>query len=144
MNTNSTPETQTAKDKDDMCIFGNYGEDDKYNLFTLPVGHVVYVIDKEDGNWTWFEEHIIMTEVQMDAVYSKMTIYTQEGNKYTWEVDAFMTVQGAMAAVEEREAFDMQQRDIKHMNKLIDEKDREINLLNFQIDLNKPKRYPDD
>lgn len=125
MNTNSIPETQTAKAKDEI-IFGS-APVDKYALFTLPVGHVVYVVDKdEDGNWSWFEEHVEMTEVQMDAVYSKMTIYTEEGNKYTFEVDAFMTVQGAMAACEGREIMDLRQRDIEHLNDLIDEKEREV------------------
>ena len=108
----------------DVCIFGNYGEDDKYALFTLPKGHVIYVINKdEDDHWSWFEEHVNMTEGQLSAVYSKMTIYTKEGNKYTWEVDAFMTVQGAMAACESRETFDMQQRDIEHLNEIIDFKE---------------------
>ena len=126
MNTNSIPETQTAIAKDNVYIFGDHAADynDKYALFTLPVGHVVYVVDKdEDGNWSWFEEHVNMTEVQMGPVYSKMIIHTEEGNKYTLEVDAFMTVQGAMAACESRETFDMQQRDIEHLNDIIDFKE---------------------
>ena len=133
MNTNSIPETQTAKASDDVYTFGDRGADynDKYALFTLPVGHVVYVIDKdEDGNWSWFEEHVEMTEVKMDAVYSKMIIYTQEGNEYTLEVDAFMTVHGAIAACDGRELADMQQRDIEHLNEL--------------IDLKEMRPYPDD
>ena len=132
MNTNSTQETQIVKAKDNMYIFGDRAADynDKYALFTLPMGHVVYVVDKEDGRWAWFEEHIIMTETQMDAVYSKMTIYTQEGNKYTMEVDAFMTVQGAIAACDGRELADMQQRDIERLNEL--------------IDLKEMRPYPDD
>lgn len=116
-----------------VYVFGDRAADynDKYVLFTLPVGHVVYVVYKdEDGNWSWFEEHVEMTEVQMDAVYSKMIIYTEEGNKYTMEVDAFMTVQGAMAACESRETFDMQQRDIEHLNDI--------------IDLKEMRPYPDD
>ena len=126
MNTNSTPETQTAKAKDDVYIFGDRAADynDKYALFTLPKGHVIYVINKdEDGNWSWFEEHVNMTEVQLSAVYSRIIIYTEEINRYTLEVDAFMTVQGAMAACESRETFDMQQRDIEHLNELIDFKE---------------------
>ena len=133
MNTNSTQETQIVKAKDDVYLFGDRAADynDKYALFTLPVGHVVYVIDKdEDGNWTWFEEHVEMTEVKMDAVYSKMTVYTQEGNEYTLEVDAFMTVHGAIAACDGRELSDMQQRDIDHLNEL--------------IDLKEMRPYPDD
>lgn len=133
MNTNSIPETQIVKANDDVCIFGDRSADynDKYALFTLPVGHVIYVVDKdEDGNWSWFEEHVEMTEVQLDAVYSKMTIYTQEGNKYTLEVDAFMTVHGAIAACDGRELADMQQRDIEHLNDL--------------IDLKEMRPYPDD
>lgn len=108
----------------DVCIFGNYGEDDKYALFTLPKGHVIYVINKdEDDHWSWFEEHVNMTEVQLSAVYSKIIIYTEEINRYTLEVDAFMTVQGAMAACESRETADMQQRDIEHLNDIIDFKE---------------------
>lgn len=93
-------------------IFSDHAADynDKYALFTLPVGHVVYVVDKdEDGHWSWFEEHVEMTEVQMDTVYSKMIIYTEEGNKYTWEVDAFMTVQGAIVACDRHDRTDQQQ-----------------------------------
>ena len=133
MNTNSIPETQTAKSNDDVYTFGDSAADynDKYALFTLPKGHVIYVINKdEDGNWSWFEEHVEMTEVKMDAVYSKMTIYTQEGNEYTLEVDAFMTVHGAIAACDGRELTDMQQRDIEHLNDL--------------IDLKEMRPYPDD
>lgn len=134
MNTNSIPETQTAKAKDNMYIFGDRAADynDKYALFTLPKGHVVYVVDKDDfdAHWVWYEEHVNMTEVQVGTVYSKMTIYTEEGNKYTLEVDAFMTVQGAMAACESRETFDMQQRDIEHLNDI--------------IDLKEMRPYPDD
>ena len=132
MNTNSIPETQTAKAKDNVYTFGYRGADynDKYALFTLPVGHVIYVIDKEDGRWAWFEEHVEMTEVELSAVYSRIIIYTEEINRYTLEVDAFMTVRGAMAACESRETFDMQQRDIDHMNEL--------------IDLKESRPYPDD
>ena len=129
MSTNSIQETQIVKVSEKEYIFGN--RNDKYALFTLPKGHVVYVVDRdEDGNWSWFEEHVNTTEVQMGPVYSKMTIYTEEGNKYTLEVDAFMTVQGAIAACEDREIFDMQQRDIDHLNEI--------------IDLKEMRPYPDD
>ena len=129
MNTNSTQETQTAKANNDT-ILGSASAD-KYALFTLPKGHVIYVISKdEDGNWSWFEEHVNMTEVELSAVYSRIIIYTEEINRYTLEVDAFMTVRGAMAACESRETFDMQQRDIDHMNEL--------------IDLKESRPYPDD
>lgn len=131
MNTNSTQETQIVKLSEKECVFGN--RNDRYALFTLPLGHVVYVVDKnEDGHWSWFEEHVDKTEVQMGQVYSKMIIYTEEGNKYTWEVDAFMTVQGADAACEAREIADMQQRDIEHMRKLLDEKEREVAMVELQ------------
>ena len=59
-----------------------------------------------------------------------MTVYTQEGNKYTMEVDAFMTVQGAIAACDGFILADMQQRDIDHLNEL--------------IDLKEMRPYPDD
>lgn len=129
MNTNSIQETQIVKVSEKEYIFGNY--DDKYALFTLPKGHVVYVVDKdEDGHWSWFEEHVNTTEVQMGPVYSRIVIYTEEWNKYTLEVDAFMTVQGAVAASEARECMDMQQREIEHLNDL--------------IDLKEMRTYPDD
>lgn len=132
MNTNSIQETQIVKLKDKVYIFDRAADySDKYALFTLPKGHVVYVVDKdEDGHWSWFEEHVDKTEVQMDSMYSKMIVHTQEGNKYTWEVDAFMTVQGADAACEAREIADMQQREIEHLNDL--------------IDLKEMRPYPDD
>lgn len=133
MNTNSIPETQTVKAKDNMYIFGDRGADynDKYALFTLPKGHVVYVVDRdEDGHWSWFEEHVNKTETQMGPVYNKMIVYTEEGNEYTLEVDAFMTVHGAIAACDGRELTDMQQRDIDHLNEI--------------IDLKESRPYPDD
>lgn len=129
MNTNSIQETQTVKAKDNMYIFGDRAADynDKYALFTLPKGHVVYVVDRdEDGHWSWFEEHVDKTEIQMGPVYNKMIVYTEEGNKYTMEVDAFMTAHGAYAASETRECVDMQQRDIEHLNDIIDFKEMRI------------------
>ena len=126
MNTNSIPETQTVKAKDNTYIFGDRAADynDKYALFTLPKGHVIYVINKDEHlKWSWFEEHVNMTKVQMDSVYSEITIYTEEGNEYTLEVDAFMTVRGAMTACESREIFVMQQEDIEHLNDIIDFKE---------------------
>ena len=132
MNTNSIQETQIVKLKDKVYIFDRAADYyDKYALFTLPVGHVVFVVDRdEDGHWSWFEEHVDKTEVQMDQVYSKMTIYTEEGNKYTMEVDAFMTVHGAATASEARECIELQQRDIEHLNEI--------------IDLKEMRTYPDD
>lgn len=135
MNTNSIPETQTAKAKDDVYIFGDRGADynDKYALFTLPKGHVVYVVDRdEDGHWSWFEEHVNKTEIQMGPVYNKMIVYTEEGNKYAMEVNAFMTAHGAYAASETSECIDMQQRDIEHLNELLNEKEREAAMVELQ------------
>lgn len=140
MNTNSIQETQILKAKDNMYIFGDRAADynDKYAVFTLPAGHVVYVVDRdEDGHWSWFEEHVDKTEVQMGPVYSKMVVYTQEGNKYVMEVNAFMTAHGAYAASETSECIDMQRRDIEHMRKLLDEKEREVAMVRLQDYVNK-------
>lgn len=129
MSTNSTQETQIVKVSEKEYIFGNYS--DKYALFTLPKGHVIYVVDKdEDGHWSWFEEHVGKTEVQMDSMYSKMVIHTEEGNKYTMEVDAFMTVEGAFIASEACDRAERQQREIEHLNEI--------------IDLKEMRPYPDD
>ena len=82
-------------------ILGN--RDDTHSVFTLPEGHVIYVVGMvKNDHWEYHEEHVNMTEVQMTTNYSKVIIHTKEGNKYVLEVDAFTTVQGAMEVCEER------------------------------------------
>ena len=83
-------------------IYGNI--DDKYSLFTLPKGHVVYVVGLgENKLYDWHEEHINQSEIHMGVNYNEIIIYTEEGHKYVLEVEAFMTIQGAMSGCEKQE-----------------------------------------
>lgn len=110
MNTNSIPETQTAKAKDDVRVHPSFGgtldsKDHTRDIFLWPENHVVYVVALQDSGlgydvWSVKEEHIDRSgwtygEDDLKRDYLHIIIYTKEGGEYTLEKDAFMTTVGA-------------------------------------------------